>query len=178
MTEISMSLAALNEASKDEFMQVLGDVVEHSPWVAERAFSGRPFMSVDDLNAKLMACIRESAEARKIELFNRHPELAGREAVAGTMTESSTSEQSRLGLTRLPPRQSQRLSRLNRDYRAKFGFPFIVALRLHRDLDSVLGEGEASLGNDLETEIERTMQQISAIVHGRLCRIVSCGATG
>jgi 2-oxo-4-hydroxy-4-carboxy-5-ureidoimidazoline decarboxylase len=174
----AITLAALNAVSKSEFMQVLGDVVEHSPWVAEQVFSKRPFLSVDDLNAKLMACIREAPEVRKIELFNRHPELAGREAVAGTMTESSTSEQSRLGLTRLPRWQSERLSRLNCDYRAKFGFPFIAALRLHRDLDSVLREGEASLGNNLESEIERTLQQISAIVHGRLCRIFSREATG
>jgi 2-oxo-4-hydroxy-4-carboxy-5-ureidoimidazoline decarboxylase len=168
----SMSLAALNEAPKSEFMRVLGDVVEHSPWVAERAFSRRPFLSVDDLNAKLMACIRESSRVKKIELFNRHPELAGCEAVAGVMTESSTSEQSRLGLTRLP-RQHQRLTRLNSDYRSKFGFPFIAALRLHRDLDSVMREGEAGLGNGLEAEIDRTLQQISAIVYGRLCGIFS-----
>jgi 2-oxo-4-hydroxy-4-carboxy-5-ureidoimidazoline decarboxylase len=168
------SLAALNEAPQREFMRVLGDVVEHSPWVAERAFARRPFASIDDLNAKLMACIRESGHAEMIELFNRHPELAGREAVAGVMTESSTSEQGRLGLNRLQPRQYERLSRLNHDYRAKFGFPFIAALRLHRDLDSIMREGEASLGNGLETEIERTLNQISAIVYGRLCRIF-CG---
>jgi 2-oxo-4-hydroxy-4-carboxy-5-ureidoimidazoline decarboxylase len=167
----SMSLATLNEAPKCEFMRVLGDVVEHSPWVAERAFFRKPFASVDDLNAKLMACIRESSEVEKIELFNRHPELAGREAVAGAMTERSTSEQGRLGLNRLQPRQHQRLTRLNFDYRSIFGFPFIAALRLHRDLDSVMREGEAGLDNGLEAEIDRTLQQISAIVYGRLCGI-------
>lgn len=169
--ERSISLAALNEASKSEFMRVLGDVVEHSPWVAERAFGRRPFVSLDDLHTKLMDCIRESSDAEKIELFSRHPELAGREALAGEMTESSTSEQGRLGLARLQPSQYERLSRLNRDYRAKFGFPFITALRLHRDLDSVMREGETSLNNELEAEIDRTLRQISAIVYGRLSRL-------
>jgi 2-oxo-4-hydroxy-4-carboxy-5-ureidoimidazoline decarboxylase len=173
MQERSTSLAALNTAPKSEFMRVLGDVVEHSPWVAEQAFSRRPFLSVDDLNAKLMACIRESSDVEKIELFNRHPELAGSKALAGEMTESSTSEQDRLGLTRLQPKQYERLSRLNREYRSKFGFPFIAALWLHRDLDSVMREGEASLNNGLETEVDRTLTQISAIVYGRLCRIFS-----
>ena len=168
------SLAELNEAPKHEFMRVLGDVVEHSPGVAARGFAKKPFVSIDDLNAKLMACIREAGDAEMIELFNRHPELAGREAAAGVMTESSTSEQGRLGLNRLQPAQFERLSRLNRDYRAKFGFPFIAALRLHGDLDSIMREGEASLGNAREAEIERTLNQISAIVYGRLCRIV-CG---
>jgi len=173
MIEPANSLAALNAAPKREFMRLLGDVVEHSPWVAERAFARRPFLSLDDLNAKLMACIRESESAEKIALFNRHPELAGREAVAGEMTESSTNEQGRLGLTRLQPAQYEQLSRLNREHRAKFGFPFIAALRLHRDLDSVLRDGRASLDNEPEAEIDRTLQQISAIVFGRLCGIVS-----
>jgi 2-oxo-4-hydroxy-4-carboxy-5-ureidoimidazoline decarboxylase len=167
------SLTGLNALPQDEFMRLLGDVVEHSPWVAERAFARKPFVSLDDLNSKLMACIRESDTADKLALFNRHPELAGREAVAGEMTENSTSEQGRLGLTRLPRQQYQRLSRINRDYRQKFGFPFIVALRLHRDLESVMREGEASLKSSVETEVDRTLRQISAIVHGRLCKIFS-----
>jgi len=173
MSAPAISLAALNATTNHEFMRVLGDVVEHSPWVAERAFAKRPYLSIDDLNTKLMACIRETDRVEQIALFNRHPELAGREAVAGEMTESSTGEQGRLGLTRLPPEQFQRLSRLNRAHREKFGFPFIAALRLHQDLESVMREGEASLNNALEAEIERTLRQISAIVHGRLRRIVS-----
>ena len=168
-----MSLAALSAAPKGEFMRVLGDIVEHSPWVAERAFAKRPYLSIDDLNAKLMACIRETERAEQIALFNRHPELAGREADAGEMTESSTSEQGRLGLTQLPPEQFQRLARLNRAHREKFGFPFIGALRLHHDLESVMREGEASLSNGLDAQIDRTLQQISAIVYGRLCWIVA-----
>jgi 2-oxo-4-hydroxy-4-carboxy-5-ureidoimidazoline decarboxylase len=168
-----IGISILNVAPKSEFMRVLGDVVEHSPEVAGRAFARRPYLSIDDLNAKLIASIRETGRAEQIALFNRHPELAGREAVAGEMTENSTSEQSRLGLTRLPPEQLQRLSRLNRAHREKFGFPFIAALRLQHDLESVMREGEASLSNGLEAEIGRTLQQISAIVYGRLCRIVA-----
>ena len=173
MSSTPISLTALNAASTSEFMRVLGDVVEHSPEVAERAFAKRPYLSIDDLNAKLIDCIRETNRAEHIALFNRHPELAGREAVAGEMTESSTGEQGRLGLTRLPPEQYQRLAHVNRAHREKFGFPFIAALRLHDDLESVMRDGEVSLSNGLEAEIERTLQQISAIVYGRLCRIVS-----
>lgn len=172
MSSTPISLAALNAASMSEFMRVLGDVVEHSPWVAERAFAKRPYRSIDDLNAKLMTCIRETSRAEQIELFNQHPELAGREAMAGEMTESSTGEQGRLGLTRLPSEQFQRLAHVSRTHREKFGFPFIVALRLHDALDEVMREGEVSLSNGLEAEIERTLQQISAIVYGRLGRIV------
>jgi 2-oxo-4-hydroxy-4-carboxy-5-ureidoimidazoline decarboxylase len=171
MSDQAITMAALNGAPKSEFVAVLGDIVEHSPWVAERAYAKRPFLSVEDLTTKLMECVRECSRGEKIALFNRHPQLAGKEAVSGLMTENSTSEQGRLGLDRLPPRQFERLSRLNRDYRAKFGFPFIAAMRLHHDLDSVLRQFEARLQNDVETEIETTLRQISEIVFGRLCRM-------
>jgi OHCU decarboxylase len=171
MKEVSKSLAALNALPQSEFMALLGDIVEHSPWVAERAFAKKPFSSLDDLNAKLIACIRDADAADRLALFNRHPELAGREAAAGEMTESSTSEQGRLGLMCLPAPQHQRLTRINRNYRTKFGFPFIAALRLHGDLESVMREGEASLNNTFEAEVERTLRQISAIVYGRLTKI-------
>jgi 2-oxo-4-hydroxy-4-carboxy-5-ureidoimidazoline decarboxylase len=141
--------------------------------VAERAFAKRPFLSVEDLSDKLMECVRESSTSEKIALFNRHPELAGQEAVARAMTENSTSEQGRLGLNRLPPAQFEQLNRLNRDYRAKFGFPFIAAMRLHPDLDSVMQQFEIRLRNDVETEIEGTLRQISEIVFGRLCKMFS-----
>jgi 2-oxo-4-hydroxy-4-carboxy-5-ureidoimidazoline decarboxylase len=178
MGEQAISIAALNAAQQSEFVGVLGDIVEHSPWVAERAYAKRPFLSVEDLTAQLMACVRESSIGEKIALFNRHPELAGKEAVAGALTENSTSEQGRLGFNRLPPAKFERLNRLNRDYRAKFGFPFIAAIRLHRDLDSVMRQFEARLQNDVETEIDGTLRQISEIVFGRLCRMVAVGSAG
>ena len=168
---VTSALLTLNEMSKDEYMRIVGDVVEHSSWVPELAFARRPFLSVEDLNSKMMKCISEASNIDKINLFNRHPELAGREALTGEMTESSTGEQGRLGLTQLKPAQHMRLSRINNEYRSKFGFPFIVALRLHDDLESVMQAGEASLHNTIETEIIRTLKQISAIVHGRLCKI-------
>jgi 2-oxo-4-hydroxy-4-carboxy-5-ureidoimidazoline decarboxylase len=169
----AISIAMLNDMSKGDFVGLLGDIVEHSPWVAEGAFAKRPFLSVQDLHAQLMECIRAASRDDKIALFNRHPELAGKEAVAGEMTGNSTSEQGRLGLDRLPPREFELLSRFNRDYRQKFGFPFIAAMRLHRDLESVLRQFELRLRNDVETEIDGTIREISEIVFGRLCRIVS-----
>jgi 2-oxo-4-hydroxy-4-carboxy-5-ureidoimidazoline decarboxylase len=174
----AISIAKLNEMSKGDFVDLLGDIVEHSPWVAERAFARRPFLSIQDLHAQLMECVRAASRDDKIALFNRHPELAGKEAVAGEMTGNSTSEQGRLGLDRLSPPEFELLSRLNRDYRTLFGFPFIAAMRLHRDLDSVLRQVELRLRNDVETEIDATFREISEIVFGRLGRIVASESAG
>jgi 2-oxo-4-hydroxy-4-carboxy-5-ureidoimidazoline decarboxylase len=174
----AISIAKLNDMTKSDFVGLLGDIVEHSPWVAGRAFVKRPFLSIQDLHAQLMECVRAASRDDKIALFNRHPELAGKEAVAGEMTGNSTSEQGRLGLDRLPPREFELLSRLNRDYREKFGFPFIAAMRLHHDLNSVLRHFEARLHNDVETEIDATLREISEIVFGRLDRIITGESIG
>ena len=83
----------------------------------------------------LARCIHDAARPEQIALLRVHPELAGREAVAGTMTPDSSAEQARLGLMALSPQAMARLAALNRAYQARFGFPFVVALRLHDSLD-------------------------------------------
>lgn len=165
--ERSLRLAALN-ASRDAFMAAIGGVVEHSPWVAERAYVYKPFSSVDALHAALIKCIRDATPTEQVALFNVHPELAGREAVAGTMTADSTGEQGRLGLTALSAAELAELTELNKRYREKFGFPFIAALRLHPDRQSIIASFKQRVENSQEAEIANAVGQIAEIVRGRL----------
>jgi 2-oxo-4-hydroxy-4-carboxy-5-ureidoimidazoline decarboxylase len=170
--ERSRRLAALN-TNRDAFMAAVGGVVEHSPWVAERAFVYKPFSSVDALHAALMKCIRDASPDEQIALFNVHPELAGREAVTGTMTADSTGEQGRLGLTALSAAEFAELNGLNKRYREKFGFPFIAALRLHADRHSMVASFKKRIENPRETEITTAIGQIAEIVRGRLEKLFS-----
>jgi len=176
LSEVSVNrvrrFAALN-ADRDTFMATIGGVVERSPWVAERAFVYRPFSSVDALQAALMKCIRDGSPDEKIALFNVHPELAGREAVAGTMTADSTGEQGRLGLTSLSAAELSELTELNRSYRERFGFPFIAALRLHPDRRSMITSFKQRIRNSRDVEIANAINQIGEIVRGRLETIFS-----
>ena len=149
-------------------MVAVGGVVEHSPWVAERAFVYRPFSGVETLHAALMKCIRDASPDEQVALFNVHPELAGREAVAGTMTADSTGEQGRLGLTALSAAELAELTALNRRYREEFGFPFIAALRLHPNRQSMVTSFRDRIDNPRETEIANAISQIAEIVRGRL----------
>src|SRR5215218_4903285 len=160
-------LAELN-ANKHAFMEAIGGIVEHSPWVAERAFVYKPFSSLDALHAALMKCIRDASIDEQIALFNVHPELAGREAVAGTMTADSTGEQGGLGLTALSAPELAELTGLNARYRQKFGFPFIAALRLHPDRQSMIASFKQRIDNLREREIDIAIGQIGEIVRGRL----------
>ncbi|HET7669899.1 MAG TPA: 2-oxo-4-hydroxy-4-carboxy-5-ureidoimidazoline decarboxylase, partial [Burkholderiales bacterium] len=118
-----MTLAELNRLAVEGFVAQLGDVFEHSPWVAARAWDRRPFASVDALHRAMMAVVREASAAEQLALVRAHPELAGAEAKEGTLTAHSSGEQGRLGLTSLTSDEFQRISAINRRYREKFAFP-------------------------------------------------------
>jgi 2-oxo-4-hydroxy-4-carboxy-5-ureidoimidazoline decarboxylase len=164
------ALASLDEA---DFCARLGPVVEHSPWVARQAWQARPFAHWQALYEAMAHVIHGAGEAWQLDLLRSHPELAGQEARAGTMTTDSQSEQGRLGLLALDINTMQGIETLNRRYRERFGFPFIVALRLHESLASVLQAGEARLTHDDRTERHHALQQVCEVMRGRLSQAVA-----
>ena len=167
-----LPIAVLQALDHAGFVARLGGVVEHSPWVVERAWVQAPFTSFSALFETLCQCIHDATRPEQIALLRVHPELAGREAVAGTMTPDSSAEQARLGLMALSPQTMARLAALNRAYQSRFGFPFIVALRLHDSLDSVLLAGETRLVHDPDTELPIALGQVCEVMRGRLARAV------
>jgi 2-oxo-4-hydroxy-4-carboxy-5-ureidoimidazoline decarboxylase len=168
-----LTLAEVNALSLDGFVSQLGGVFEHSPWVARRAWSKRPFASVHALHQAMLTAVTEASREEQLALVRAHPELAGAEAKEGTLTVDSSSEQSRLGFTRLSPQELATMSRLNREYREKHGFPCIVALRLHADRASVMAEMARRVGNDSASELHNVLEQIAHITRGRLAKLVS-----
>lgn len=166
------TLAELNRAGGTEFVAALGQVFEHSPWVAERAHNARPFASVAALHQAMMQAARAASRAEQLALIRAHPELAGREATAGALTTDSASEQGRLGINALSRPELDRMRELNRRYSAKFGFPCIIALRLHAERASVFAEFERRLASDAAAEIGNALEQIGHIARGRLDKLV------
>ena len=167
-----LNLQALRSLDEGGFVARIGPVVEHSPWVARRVWIHRPFGTRKALFDALCAEIHGASDDEQLALLRVHPELAGQEARAGTMTTDSQSEQGRLGLLRLDATTVRRLDDLNRRYRERFGFPFIVALRLHATLDSVLADGEQRLRHDATAERRIALGQVCQVVLGRLERLV------
>ena len=161
-----MALEEVNSLAKHEFVARLGGVFEHSPWIAERAWQRRPFRSVVELHRAMLEAAVSKEE--KLQLARAHPELAGSE----TLTVDSTSEQGRLGFNRLSKSELDEMKRLNRSYREKFGFPCIVALRLHADRQSVMREMQQRLANDADTELANAFEQIGHITRGRLEKLL------
>ncbi|HEX2331649.1 MAG TPA: 2-oxo-4-hydroxy-4-carboxy-5-ureidoimidazoline decarboxylase [Burkholderiales bacterium] len=162
-----MALEEVNALGRDEFVAQLGSVFERSPWIAERAWHKRPFRSIDELHCAMLDAVVSREE--KLVLARAHPELAGGEA----LTVASTSEQARLGFNALSRAEVEEMNRLNRSYRDKFGFPCIVALRLHADRKSVIAEMRRRLANDAGTELANALEQIGHITRARLEGIVN-----
>lgn len=170
-----VTLSQINRLDQEGFVRRLGTVFEHSPWVAEGAWKGRPFHSVEALHAEMMRIVGEADPERRLALARAHPELAGAEAKQGTLTVDSSSEQGRLGFTRLTREELNRMSGLNRRYRERHGFPCIVALRLHATRESVMAHMERRAANDSETELKNALEQIGHITRGRLAKMFEDG---
>lgn len=164
-------LDRLNALDADGFVAALTGIVEHSPWVPGQVVDQRPFASLSALHEALVQAIRHAPAADLLALLNLHPELAGQEAQAGTMTAASNTEQHRLGLLALSRDDHQRLSKLNAAYRRKFGFPYIVALRLHDGLASVFADLQQRLARDTVTELATALGQVAEVMRGRLDRL-------
>ncbi|WP_423601280.1 2-oxo-4-hydroxy-4-carboxy-5-ureidoimidazoline decarboxylase [Roseateles sp. MS654] len=132
MNTALLTLDALNAAGEDDFVALLDGLYEHSPWIARRAFALRPprgFASTAALKHAMATVVREAALDEQLGLIRAHPELAGKAMVANTLTAESTNEQSRAGLTHCSAEEFERLQQLNADYNARFGWPFILAVR-------------------------------------------------
>jgi 2-oxo-4-hydroxy-4-carboxy-5-ureidoimidazoline decarboxylase len=137
---------------------------EHSPWVEARA-DARP--SSGDRHADLMAVVADATPEERLALIRAHPELAGKAAVDGRLTEASAAEQAGAGLDRLTQAEFDRFHALNAAYREKFGFPFIICVRL-TDKAGILDAMERRLANDRDSEIATAIGQIGEIVRLRL----------
>ncbi len=165
-----MNLPTLNALDAPAFTQVLGAIFEHSPWVAERVVHQRPFASTQTLHAAMVAAIEVEGSEAQLKLIRAHPELAGKAAVRGELTEESNREQSGAGLDRCTPQEFAELRSLNTRYNQKFGFPFIAAVRGHTR-HSIIALMAQRLGNSVEAEQRECLQQIYKIGAFRLAAL-------
>jgi len=162
-----MTLDELNAMDQAGFVAELGGVFEHSPWVAERAFAAAPFASVDHLHRAMVGAVHAAPRELKLALIRAHPELAGRAMVRNELGADSSSEQSGAGLDRCSAEELARLAGLNARYNAKFGFPFILAVKGY-DRTGVIAEFARRVERDYATEFDEALAQIARIARARL----------
>jgi N-carbamoyl-L-amino-acid hydrolase len=167
-----LSLAQINAASVAEFVVLLDGTYEHSPWVAQSAAAQRPFASLAALKHALASAVRQSGRETQLKLISAHPELAGKAMLSKSLTAESTHEQGRAGLTDCTPQEFARIQQLNAAYNAKFGWPFILAVRGPRGVGltraEIIATFERRLAGHADFEFAECLRNIHRIAEIRL----------
>src|SRR5919108_4903682 len=144
-------MEAINGLDRAAFVARFGPLFEHSPWVAETAWRDRPFADREELYQALVGAMYAAPRERKLALIRAHPDLAGKAAIEGTLTSSSKREQAAAGLDRLTPDEYEAFTRINAEYRERFGFPLVVCVREHTK-ESILRVAGERLGHSRDGE--------------------------
>jgi len=158
-----MELALVNAMPAKDFVAAFGDVAEHSPWVARRASKERPFASPDAMAAAFTSAITAASHRKQLELLRAHPDLAAKVR----LTDDSKREQSSAGLDTLTEEELSRFTKLNKLYRSKFKFPFILAVK-DATKEQILESFEERVNNPGEVEFATAIAQVNRIIRFRI----------
>ena len=169
---MAITLEQVNRASRAEAMVLLDGLYEHSPWVAEKALAARPFHSLAHLKHAMTRVLHDAGKDAQIRLIQAHPELAGKAMVSQSLTAESAHEQGKAGLAHCTPQEFETLQQLNTDYNAKFGFPFILAVRGPRgnglNKQQIIETFARRLQNHPDFELQECLRNIHRVVELRL----------
>ena len=167
MNDREYTIAQLNQMSQKEFTEALGAIWEETPQIARQAWHNKPFADLNALYQAMVDVVDSMSEAQQLGLIKAHPDLGSK----AKMAEASVKEQAGVGLDSLSMSQYQQFQSLNRAYKDKFDFPFIVAVKYHT-LESILQEFETRLKNTRKQEKEQALTEISKIARLRLDSLV------
>ena len=166
------SLKVLNQMNPTEFCNLFGGVIEHNPWVAEAVFLKRPFISVEDLSRAFSEEILKRPPDLWKKILCCHPELSGKEAVEGKLTEFSSSEQARIGLNRLNAEDFQRIKNFNQLYVEKFAFPCVICLAKIKNLEELFFIQQKRFQNTQQEELLLAIHEVCSIAQFRIEKLV------
>lgn len=164
---MTATLADLNRMDLADFETAVGETFELAPWVAAAAHARKPFATVTGLHDAMMGAVRAAPRETQLAFLRNHPDLAGKAARAGAVTDDSRAEQASAGLDALSDAEFARFHHLNDAYKAKFAFPFIVCVRRHTR-DSILAQFERRLAHEPAAEFTAALAEVAHITRLRL----------
>jgi 2-oxo-4-hydroxy-4-carboxy-5-ureidoimidazoline decarboxylase len=167
----AMNIEQINNSDLTRFVELLGGIFEHSSWVAERVYGSRPFASRADLHRQMVAEVRQASIEQRRELLCQHPELAGKEADEGSLTDASQREQAGAGLNQCSADELTRIKHFNQAYGAKFGFPFIIAVT-GLDKHQILAAMQQRLEHAAAAEFSTALGEVEKIALIRLDALI------
>jgi OHCU decarboxylase len=161
------SIDKFNKLSKAEFISIFGNIFEKTEWVAERCYESKPYNNLDELVSKMMKIFENIEKERHLEILNSHPDLA----VEKKLTKDSKNEQKNASLNHCTDEEFMEFKKLNEEYKKKFGFPFIVAVK-GKNKEEILNSFRQRITNNINLEFEEAKKQVKKIASFRLDEII------
>ena len=161
------SIDKFNKLSKPEFISIFGNVFEKTEWIAERCYDSKPYNNIDELFFKMMEVFEKTEKEKHLEILNAHPNLA----VEKKLTEDSKNEQKNAGLNECNDAEFTEFQKLNEEYKKKFGFPFIIAVK-GKNKEEILNSFRQRITNNINSEFEEAKKQVKKIASFRLSEII------
>ena len=161
------SIDKFNKLSKAEFISIFGNIFEKTKWVAEKCYESKPYNNFDELLSKMMKIFENIEKERHLEILNSHPDLA----VEKKLTKDSKNEQKNASLNQCTDEEFVEFKKLNEEYKKKFGFPFIVAVK-GKNKEEILNSFRQRITNNINLEFEEAKKQVKKIASFRLGEII------
>ena len=157
----------VNNLRKSDFISIFGNVFEKTQWIAEKAYDSKPYKNFEELFSKMMEIFENSKKERHLEILNAHPDLA----VEKKLTEDSKNEQKNASLNQCTDEEFVEFRKLNNEYKKKFGFPFIVAVK-GKNKEEILNNFRQRLINNINLEFKEAKKQVKKIASFSLSEII------
>ena len=161
------SIDTFNKLNKSEFLSTFGNVFEKTEWIAEKCYNSKPFNNVQELVNKMMETFENSIKEKHLEILNSHPDLA----VKKKLTKDSENEQANANLNQCTNEEFKEFNKLNKKYKKKFGFPFIIAVK-GKNKEEILNIFRQRIANNINLEFEEAKKQVKKIASFRLNEII------
>ena len=161
------SIDKFNKLSKPEFIAIFGNVFEKTEWIAERCYESKPYNNLDELILKMMKIFENTEKEKHLEILNSHPDLA----VEKKLTKDSKNEQKNASLNQCTDKEFIEFKKLNEEYKKKFGFPFIIAVK-GKNKEEILNSFRQRITNNINSEFEEAKKQVKKIASLRLSEII------
>ena len=160
------SIDKFNKLNKTEFLSIFGNVFEKTEWIAEKCYNSKPYDDLDELFAKMMEIFENSKQREHLKILNAHPYLA----IEKKLTKDSANEQNNANLDQCSDKEFEEFQKLNKEYKKKFGFPFIVAVK-GKNKYEILENFKKRIKNEKNIEFEEAKNQVKKIASFRLGEI-------
>ena len=162
-----IDIKKINSLDKSEFLSIFGNVFEKSKWISEKAFDKKPFKNLETFVSEIIGIYENSDNETILEILNLHPELA----VEKKLTSDSEVEQNKANLKQCTPEEFDQFKKLNIEYKKKFNFPFIIAVK-GKNKNEILNYFRERINNSLDEEFLEAKKQVKKIATFRLEEII------